>query len=62
MAAGVPRVMSPAEAAKYIEQTCAELKEMASSSNLEFLGCLIDMARLEAASQAAQNHQPRRRE
>jgi hypothetical protein len=62
MATGVHRVTSPAEAAKYIEQTCAELKEMASDSNLHFLGYLIDMARLEAASQSAQNYTSRRRD
>jgi len=62
MATGVQRTTSPAEAAKYIEHTCAELKDMASSSNLHVLGYLIDMARLEAASQAAQSFAAKRRE
>lgn len=62
MATGVQRTTSPAEAAKYIEHTCAELKDMAADCNLHFLGYLIDMARLEAATQAAQTFTAKRRE
>lgn len=40
----------PHEAAAYIEQTTAELRDLASRANMPFLAYLIDMARLEAAS------------
>ena len=41
----------PNEAAAYIEQATAELRDLASRSGMPFLAYLIDMARLEAASQ-----------
>lgn len=47
-------VRSPAkanEAAAYIEQAAAELRDLATKSGMPFLAYLIDMARMEAASQ-----------
>lgn len=47
-------VRSPAkanEAAAYIEQATAELRDLATKSGMPFLAYLIDMARMEAASQ-----------
>ena len=41
----------PNEAAAYIEQAAAELRDLANRSGMPFLAYLIDMARLEAASQ-----------
>lgn len=43
----------PDEAAAYIEQVTAQLRDLAQQSGFGFLAYLIDMARLEAASQAA---------
>jgi hypothetical protein len=40
----------PNEAAAYIEQTAAELRDLAIRSGMPFLAYLIDMARMEAAS------------
>ena len=41
----------PDEAAAYIEQVAAQLRDLAQQSGYGFLAYLIDMARLEAASQ-----------
>ena len=43
----------PDEAAAYIEQVAAQLRDLAQQSGYGFLAYLIDMARLEAASKAA---------
>lgn len=40
----------PNEAAAYIEQTAAELSELAKRSEMNFLVYLLEMVRLEAAS------------
>lgn len=40
----------PNEAAAYIEQTAAELRDLATKSGMPFLAYLIDMARMEAAT------------
>ena len=47
----VRSVPKPNEAAAHIEQMAAELRDLANRSGMPFLGYLIDMARLEAASQ-----------
>ncbi|MCE1236721.1 MAG: hypothetical protein LWW93_10225 [Hyphomicrobiales bacterium] len=40
----------PNEAAAYIEQATAELRDLAAKSGMPFLAYLIDMARMEAAT------------
>lgn len=40
----------PNEAAAYIEQTAAELGDLAKRSQMDFLAYLLEMVRLEAAS------------
>ncbi len=51
MIGAVRPLPKPNEAAAYIEQTAIELRDLANKSGMPFLGYLIDMARLEAASQ-----------
>jgi hypothetical protein len=50
------------EAAAYIEQATREMRDLALRAGLPFLAYLIDMARLEAASQvlAASKEPPQR--
>jgi hypothetical protein len=48
----------PNEAANYIEQTATELRDLANRSGMPFLGYLIDMVRLEAASQVLSTPKP----
>ena len=48
----------PNEAAAYIEQSAAELRDLANRAGLPFLAYLIDMARLEAASRVATPPRP----
>ncbi|MER2605859.1 MAG: hypothetical protein ABTQ29_08530 [Siculibacillus sp.] len=51
MTGTVRSLPKPNEAAAYIEQSAVELRDLALRSGMPFLGYLIDMARLEAASQ-----------
>ena len=51
MIGAVRPLPKPNEAAAYIEQAATELRDLANRSGMPFLGYLIDMARLEAASQ-----------
>jgi hypothetical protein len=51
MIGAVRPLPKPNEAASYIEQTTTELRDLANRAGMPFLGYLIDMARLEAASQ-----------
>lgn len=48
----------PNEAAAYIEQSATELRDLAAKSGMPFLAYLIDMARLEAASQVLMPPKP----
>lgn len=48
----------PNEAASYIEQAATELRDLANRAGMPFLGYLIDMARLEAASQVLSTPKP----
>ena len=48
----------PNEAAAYIEQAALELRDLANRAGMPFLGYLIDMARLEAASQVLSAPKP----
>ena len=51
---GAVRIQTkPNEAAAYIEQASQQLKELATRAGLPLLAYLLDMARLEAAQQAA---------
>jgi hypothetical protein len=47
-----PQRIAPAATAAYIEQAAAELRDLAIEAKHPFLGYLIDMVRLEAASEA----------
>lgn len=50
MIGAVRPLPKPNEAASYIEQATTELRDLANRAGMPFLGYLIDMARLEAAS------------
>lgn len=51
---GVVRIQTkPNEAAAYIEQASAQLRDLAQTAGIPFLAYLLDMARLEAAAQSA---------
>ncbi|WP_407050745.1 hypothetical protein [Methyloraptor flagellatus] len=49
--APVKQPMKAADAAMYIEQATAELRDMAHRTGLPFIAYLLDMARQEAAAE-----------
>lgn len=51
MNGAVKTVVRPNEAAAYIEQTAGALGDLARRSGMDFLVYLLEMVRLEAASQ-----------
>ncbi len=51
MNGAVKTVVKPNEAAAYIEQTAGALGDLARRSGMDFLVYLLEMVRLEAASQ-----------
>jgi hypothetical protein len=50
MSAVVRSVAKPDEIACYIEQSTTELRDLALRNGFDFLGYLIDMARIEAST------------
>ena len=50
MSGSTKAAAKPNEAAAYIEQTAAELGDLAKRSQMDFLAYLLEMVRLEAAS------------
>ncbi len=58
MIGAVRTLPKPNEAAAYVEQAAMELRDLANRSGMPFLGYLLDMARLEAASQVLSPPKP----
>lgn len=53
MTLSIDKTGGPGGTAAYIEQVTRELRDLARQGDLAFLSYLIEMARLEAASEAA---------